>query len=361
VFSFPSLSVCLPACLPARNRPSSPQKPVLVVRVRVSALDLVLLVQERHLDEAPDPCLLSGVETSGDVVASRWRRLLLPLLLLLLLLVMMLLLRLLLLLVTTMLWRGDGGGSGTAPTSCCCPAACVGAPGGSASAPDSTAAGTATALEWRASAAGAGVCAPGGSAMGAMVVLVLLVMLAAAAAAPGGWWRRLLGRRLGGASGLIVHEAQYERRLPGDCDGWLAVGRLAGRGLVAILGLGIALVGRPELPGSSSIDVGIEIVLEMMDRPGGGWCWCGRRGGASPADEADADVVAVAALELPQAHVARGDLAVALLVVVFVGVPGVEPRGAQVAEVRIAARADHMIAAVCLLSGRGARRAGARV
>ena len=80
---------------------------------------------------------------------------------------------------------------------------------------------------------------------------------------------------------------------------------------------------------------------------------------ASP--EALADVVAVAALELPQAHVAAGELAVGLLVEVLVGVGGVEPGGAEVAEVRLAAVADHVVAAVRLLGGGRARRAGRRV
>jgi hypothetical protein len=75
------------------------------------------------------------------------------------------------------------------------------------------------------------------------------------------------------------------------------------------------------------------------------------------------DIVPVALLQFPQAHIAgratihrgRG------LVVVLIGVDGVEPAGAEIAKVRVAAAANHVVAAVRLLGGRVARRARARV
>jgi hypothetical protein len=78
---------------------------------------------------------------------------------------------------------------------------------------------------------------------------------------------------------------------------------------------------------------------------------------ARAALEADADVVAVSHLELPQTHVTAGDPPVGCRIEVLIRVAGVEPGRAEIAEMRLAAVADHVVAAVRLLRRYTARRA----
>jgi hypothetical protein len=80
------------------------------------------------------------------------------------------------------------------------------------------------------------------------------------------------------------------------------------------------------------------------------------RGGGTDAHgrtsrKSDADVVAVSHLELPQTHITARHTTVRGLVEVLIGVARVEPGRAEVAKVRLAAVADHMVAAVRLLRG----------
>jgi hypothetical protein len=81
-------------------------------------------------------------------------------------------------------------------------------------------------------------------------------------------------------------------------------------------------------------------------------------GPASASRETDANVIAVSHLQLPQTHVAARFTPVGRLVEVLIWVAGVEPGTAEVAKVRLATNANHMVATVRLLSWHSAGRAG---
>jgi len=78
---------------------------------------------------------------------------------------------------------------------------------------------------------------------------------------------------------------------------------------------------------------------------------------ATASNEAETDIPSVAVLELPQAVEATRDAAAGGLVEVLIRVVRVQPRGTEVAVVRLAAIADHMVTARRLLGRHFTRRA----
>jgi hypothetical protein len=143
---------------------------------------------------------------------------------------------------------------------------------------------------------------------------------------------------------LVVHEAKDERSLTINDEGMSVLVQLA-------------VIGPPRV-GWGWKHRGHELGRQFINHLRFGrtiYHW------ATASSEPQADIITVTALQLPQTHIARGDLAIGGLVVVLIGIRRVQPRGAQIAEVGVAPGAYHVIAAMSLLCGSTARRTGAGV